>query len=459
MSNALTTRAAQEWREDRQERARAPKLAVLHPATPPASDPDNYGARAPFDDAPPIEEADVGPAAADGPPPNSYDREPPNRAPLIGEPIGEGVEAAKPAKFKNIINPADWEGRTRPERKWIITDVITDEAITLLYGDGGLGKSLAGLQLAAVRSIAGEAKDWFGFLPEPGRTLVLSTEDDGDEMHRRLDDIRIHYGVRWTDLKDIRLVDLVGDDCILGELMNGRVVAAPMYQALDDYMTEFAPGLVTLDVLAEMFSGDENKRPQVSQFVGLLKRLCRKHKCAIILLAHPSRAGLSTGSGDSGSTGWNGAARSRLYLSRATASDGAEPDPNLRKFEVKKSNYGPPSLSVTVEWKRGVFVLASGQKAGGLDKLALEAKADRIFLELLAEFEDQGRDVSPNRSSTFAPTEFAKMPEADGVTKKSFEGAMARLLKGNKRIYIETFGPKSHERKRLRTTIETAEKE
>jgi putative DNA primase/helicase len=48
MSDALTSRAAQEWRE---ERARAPKLAVLHPATPPASDPDNYGAQAPFDAA------------------------------------------------------------------------------------------------------------------------------------------------------------------------------------------------------------------------------------------------------------------------------------------------------------------------------------------------------------------------------------------------------------------------
>jgi RecA-family ATPase len=377
---------------------------------------------------------------------------PSNVVEFVDRALADGVAA--PVKFKQVINPADWEGKPRPVREWIIPDVIPDEAVTLLYGDGGLGKSLAGLQLAAVRSIAGATTDWLGFLPEPGRTLVLSTEDDGDEMHRRLDDIRIHHGASWADLKDIRLVDLVGEDCILGELMKGRIAPAPMYQALDDYMTEFAPGLVTLDVLAEMFPGDENNRPQVSQFVGLLKRLCRKHKCAIMLLAHPSRSGLSNGTGDSGSTGWNGAARARLYLSRATASDGAEPDPNLRKFEVKKSNYGPPSVSVTVEWKRGVFVLANGQKAGGLDRLALEAKADRIFLELLAEFEDQGRDVSPNRSSTFAPIEFAKLPEADGVTKKGFEAAMARLLGGKgkpKRIHIETFGPKSHERKRLRT--------
>jgi hypothetical protein len=41
----------------------------------------------------------------------------------------------------------------------------------------------------------------------------------------------------------------------------------------------------------------------------LLKRLARKHDCAILLLAHPSLTGLNTGSGMSGSTGWNNAVR------------------------------------------------------------------------------------------------------------------------------------------------------
>jgi hypothetical protein len=44
-----------------------------------------------------------------------------------------------------------------------------------------------------------------------------------------------------------------------------------MYGALDAYMGEFKPGLVELDVLADQFSGDENNRPQVTQFVGLLR--------------------------------------------------------------------------------------------------------------------------------------------------------------------------------------------
>jgi RecA-family ATPase len=346
-------------------------------------------------------------------------------------------------KFKRVINPAEWEGNSSPARKWIIHDVIPDETVSLFFGDGATGKSLLALQLAAARSIGTE---WLGLSPRAGRTLVLSAEDESEEMRRRLDDIRKSYDAAWTDLSDVRLVDLVGEDSVLGELAKGRIAPTPMYQALDDYTGEFKPSLVILDVLSDLFAGDENNRPQAREFIGLLKRLARKHTCAILLLAHPSVSGMTSGAGTSGSTAWNNSARGRMYLSRVLV-EGVEPNKNLRKFEVKKANYAPASLSITVEWSSGVFVLASAHLS--LDKLALEAKAERVLLDLLAEFERQDRDVSPNRSATYAPTEFAKHPDADGISKAAFEAALNRLLK-TKRIRIETFGPKSHERKRLR---------
>ena len=87
--------------------------------------------------------------------------------------------------------------------------------------------------------------------------------------------------------------------------------------------------------------------------------------------------------------------------------------------------------------------------AGCFDKLAAQAKAERVFLDLLATFENQDRDVSPNRGPTYAPTEFAKDPDANGVNKRALETAMAQLLKAG-RIRVETFGPPSKQRKRLR---------
>jgi hypothetical protein len=76
------------------------------------------------------------------------------------------------------------------------------------------------------------------------------------------------------------------------------------------------PAVVILDTLADLFPDNENDRAQARQFVGMLSAIAIKYKCAVILLAHPSPAGLNNGTGTSGSTGWNNSVRSRLYLTR-----------------------------------------------------------------------------------------------------------------------------------------------
>ncbi len=359
--------------------------------------------------------------------------------PPPGEPWPKGLDARaqKPPKFRRIINPAEWEGLPVPEREWIVPGYIPHMTVTLLSGDGSVGKSLLALQLAAGRALA---REWIGLMPEPGRTLILSAEDDADEMHRRLEDIRKFYGARMTDLADIRLVDLVGEDSVLGLLMRGQIEPTAMYRSLDEYMTEWAPSLTALDVLADMFGGDENSRVQSRQFIGLLKKLAREHACAFLVLAHPSLTGMNTGTGTSGSTGWNNAVRSRLYLQTAKASDGTEPNPNLRTLQGMKSNYGVPGGKIDLEWKSGLFVPVNGPP--GLDKMAAEAKADDAFLTLLKRFNAQGRNAADRKGTSYAPALFAEEPDNKGFGKKQFEDAMRRLFKDSK-IHIVDVGRKS----------------
>jgi hypothetical protein len=122
-----------------------------------------------------------------------------------------------------VVNPADWVDQPVPEREFLVPPLIPHYNVTLLYGDGGLGKSLIALDLAAARA----AKYlWLGLKTLPGKTLVLSAEDDLKELHRRLDTICFRHGVSLGDLSDIRLIDLVGQDAVIGELSrNGRIVA------------------------------------------------------------------------------------------------------------------------------------------------------------------------------------------------------------------------------------------
>jgi hypothetical protein len=88
-----------------------------------------------------------------------------------GEPWPNGPDSRAP-KFRRIINPAEWEGLPIPPREWIVPGYIPHKTVTLLSGDGSVGKSLLALQLAAGRALA---REWIGLLPEPGRTLILST--------------------------------------------------------------------------------------------------------------------------------------------------------------------------------------------------------------------------------------------------------------------------------------------
>ena len=335
------------------------------------------------------------------------------------------------------INPFAWEGAPIPERRWCIPDYIPHATVTLFSGDGAQGKSLLALQLAVARALG---RDWIGLLPEPGRTLVLSAEDDADEMHRRLDDIR--HGAAWADLGDIRLVDLVGEDSILGEPVKGRITPTKVYEMLDADMSVFRPGLTVLDVLAAMFAGEENDRAQVRQFANLLKHLAKKHDCAILLLAHPSLTGMNTGTGLSGSTDWSNAVRRRLYLETPKEAT----NKNLRTFRGMKNNYGVPGGAFDIEWKDGVFVRLNGPS--GFDKLAAEQKAIDVFLGLLAQFRREGRDVSPNKSPSFAPALFVRHPNAQGLSSNALWGAMNRLLESGK-IKIETSGPPSRRMTRL----------
>jgi hypothetical protein len=179
-----------------------------------------------------------------------------NIAPTCGR-RSDANHAPNAAARVRMVNPAEWEGKQAPPRKWIVENYIPDGTVTLLYADGGTGKSYLKLQLAIARAVA---REWIGLMPEPGRTLVLSTEDDITEMWRRIEGMLPFFGARMADLGDVRLVDLVGENSVLGLLQKGVIEPTPMYQSLDEFMSGFEPGLVCLDVLADLFSGEENNR-------------------------------------------------------------------------------------------------------------------------------------------------------------------------------------------------------
>jgi RecA-family ATPase len=332
-----------------------------------------------------------------------------------------------------------------PTREWHAPDLIPAGNVTLLSGDGGTGKTLLALQLAA--STAAH-KPWLGMPVKGGHSLFLTAEDDIDELHRRLEAVSADMRVTGDHLADLDLLSLAGSDAILAAPEGGTNILrpTPLFAALDDKVKATKPCLVVIDTLADTFAGQENDRAQARQFIGLLRGLSCRHGCTILLLSHPSLTGMSTKSGMSGSTAWHNSVRSRLFFQRIEK-DGIEDDSDARVLRTMKANYGPTGSEIKVRWQCGAFI-EERRAADGISLMAARARADRVFLDLLSAYQAEGRKVSATPSSTYAPAVFGKDARSEGIGARGLTEAMNRLFAA-RRIRTVEYGPASKPRTRL----------
>lgn len=338
------------------------------------------------------------------------------------------------------------KGKPVPPRQWLVDGLVPSKTVTLFSGDGGTGKSLLALQLA-VATATGRA--WMGRGVQAGEgqgcpALFLSAEDDDDELHRRVHDIIQSEGLDYADLDWLILRSLAGKDALLAaENPLGNQLAlieTTLFKELERRAADECPALIVIDTLADVYPANENDRAKVRQFVGILRGLALRQKCAVLLLGHPSLTGMASGTGASGSTAWNNSVRSRLYLHRVADESGYEPDPDKRVLSVKKANYARKGEEINLTWQEGVFLPDAVET--GLDRMAGNAKAERVFLKLLRQLTAQGRRVNHAGGPNYAPKIFAGLPGNEGMTKAALRPAMEALLHSGK-IKIVTEGPAS----------------
>ncbi|MBB6254106.1 AAA family ATPase [Nitrospirillum iridis] len=323
---------------------------------------------------------------------------------------------------------ASWAGKPVPERQWLVPDLIPLRNVTLLTGDGGLGKTLLALQLQASAALGAP---WLGRECRRVKTLGVYCEDEEDELQRRMTDIAAAYGAALGDLEHVDIAGRVGEDNTL--LIFGRpgegADATPFYHAILRRARELGAELIVLDSLYDFFLGNENARTEVHRFGGLLRALALATGAAVVVCGHPSRAGMQEGSGLSGSTAWNAVVRSRLYLTRPAAEEGAVVDPDARVLSTKKANYGPIAGDIPITWQGGVFVADGAQGADMVDRLDRANHARDVLLAAVDQFNAQGRPTIATRGQgNYLPTRVIRDGLAQGLKKWELEREMAVLF-------------------------------
>lgn len=314
---------------------------------------------------------------------------------------------------------SDLHAKTVVEREWLVDQWIPLGQPTLIYGDGGAGKSLIAKQLCAC---VATNREWFGLEIKAGKSLYLTAEDDSAEVHRRLRDITREMGLNFSDLKNMEFVSLAGQDALLAQMRSnsGGLQQTELMKNISAKIAHAKPKLVVIDTLADVFPADENQRSLARQFIGFFRKPAVEHNCAIVVLAHPSLSGIASGRGASGNTGWSNSVRSRLYLER-TEGDHS----NYRKLYLKKVNYSQSGKEIDLVWERGCFQHAVNR---GVEVSRHETIVEDLFLKLLEDFTMNGIGVNSRSGSSYAPSKFSKHPDAQGVTKAAFKNAMDRLF-------------------------------
>lgn len=185
-----------------------------------------------------------------------------------------------------------WTQTKAPPREFIVDGLVLAGKPHLLVAEGGAGKTFAMLDLALkVASAEGdEVPTWLG-QPVRGRgtVVMLTTEDDADELHRRIESLdkgglRFRAGDRLIVMPTLN----AGGGFTLAEKdRSGRAVPSARWLELMAHLRALEGlKLVVVDTLNSTLHGEENSATVINEYVRMLHPVCGELGAALVLTHH-----------------------------------------------------------------------------------------------------------------------------------------------------------------------------
>ena len=187
-----------------------------------------------------------------------------------------------------------------PPREWLLGNIFCRRFVSSLYGDGGAGKTALRyaqyLSLVTGKELTGE------HLFQRCRVLIVSLEDDDQELKRRIRAARLHHNIGLDEVRGWLFLSAPGNK--VGKLMEldskGRTQRSTLADILDATITKRQIDLVSLDPFVKSHAVDENMNKQIDAVMEVLTDLAAKHNVAIDIPHHTRKGAADPGNADRG---------------------------------------------------------------------------------------------------------------------------------------------------------------
>jgi hypothetical protein len=285
---------------------------------------------------------------------------------LAAPPWQPGVVLPPVADTPTPAPLGEWDAgdddRPIPPRGRLLGNIFCRRCVSSVIADGGTGKTA--LRLAQLLSLATGRKLTGEHVFLRSRVLIVSLEDDTDELRRRLRAACLHHGIERGDLKGWLFLAAPGKAG--GKIMitdqHGRPVIGDLPAKLANTIKARQIDLVSLDPFVKAHSVEENSNSLIDEVVQVLSDLAGQFDIAIDVPHHAAKGAADPGNPNRGRGASSMKDAGRLVYTLTTMSPEeaqalglSEADRrSLIRMDSAKVNIAPPT--VEAKWFRIVGV-------------------------------------------------------------------------------------------------------
>ena len=270
---------------------------------------------------------------------------------------GNGIGAA--TDRLGIWDAGDDDYATIPPRGWLLGTAFCRRFLSSLLADGGVGKTAVRvaqlISLASGRSLTGE------YIFQRCRVLIMSFEDDRDELRRRVYAVLRHHDITPAQVRGWLFL-AAPKGLKLAEIKDGAPQIGALDKLLRDEIETRKLDVISLDPFVKTHRLAENDNNAIDFVCELLTTLGIEKNCAVDSPHHTRKGLMTPGNADAGRGASSMKDAGRLVYTLTPMSEdeakqfGLSEDDrrSLIRMDSGKVNIAPPSRAA--KWFRLIGV-------------------------------------------------------------------------------------------------------